>query len=112
VDGARRDNGSAAQARPIRVPKGVGKPATAGTLPGVHGSPRLSAQAAMMATLIRLVFVAIVVAGCASAPMPDTARGPSGERLPDLCYQWTFSGMTKALTCHPAPVSDTKGTTR
>jgi len=48
----------------------------------------------------------LLLGGCASAPMPDTARGPNGERLPDLCYEWTFYGTTKALACHPAPKSN------
>ena len=58
------------------------------------------------ATVLLIVVVGMTLGGCASAPMPDTARGPNGERLPDLCYQWTFWGMTKALQCHPAPKSD------
>lgn len=64
--------------------------------------------------LLLLLACVVALAGCASFPMPDSARGPNGERLPDLCYQWTFSGTTKALTCHPAPAGDgdTKGATR
>ena len=50
-----------------------------------------------------LVFCVFACAGCASAPMAADARGPNGERLPDVCYQWTFSGTTKAIACHPAP---------
>ena len=38
-----------------------------------------------------------MLAACASVPMPDTAHGPNGERLPDVCYQWTFRG-TYGLT--------------
>jgi hypothetical protein len=68
----------------------------------------------MIGAVMRLVLAVLVFGGCASMPMPDSARGPNGERLPDLCYQWTFSGMTKALMCHPAPAGDsgTKGATR
>jgi hypothetical protein len=53
-----------------------------------------------------LALACLLLSGCASAPMPDTARGPNGERLPDLCYEWTWSGMTKALQCHPPPKSN------
>lgn len=55
------------------------------------------------ALYLALLALVIFVAGCASMPMPEDARGPNGERLPDLCYQWTWSGQTKALMCHPAP---------
>ena len=59
-------------------------------------------RGATMRTIV-LGFLFLILGGCASFPMPDTARGPNGERLPDLCYEWTFYGMTKALMCHPAP---------
>jgi hypothetical protein len=49
-----------------------------------------------------------------TAPMLESARGPDGQPLPDVCYQWTFWGMTKAMQCHPAPAGkgDTKGAPR
>src|SRR5438552_8381421 len=34
--------------------------------------------------------------------MDRSARGPDGQPLPDVCYQWTFWGLTKAMQCHPA----------
>ena len=52
---------------------------------------------------IALALFVLAFASCGSAPMAADARGPNGERLPDVCYQWTFSGVTKAVACQPAP---------
>lgn len=54
---------------------------------------------------VLMAVVAVALTGCASFPMPKDARGSDGQMLPDLCYQWTFWGLTKALSCHPAPTA-------
>jgi hypothetical protein len=38
---------------------------------------------------VAIAFLVLTFAGCASAPMAmaTDARGPNGERLPDVCYQ-------------------------
>ena len=46
-----------------------------------------------------LIIVLLLLGGCASMPMDESARDADGNRLPDISYQWTWSGVTKAVAC-------------